>query len=227
MWLTALILGVAGSIHCLGMCGPLMLAATVKNPSALQGRLIYNTGRIITYAILGAIVASFGLILPLSKYQNGLSILLGAALFAVAIGKSRSIHIPGVTAVLQPVTAKLKSLFGRYLSRKSKGAMFILGALNGLLPCGLTAVALAWCITLRGPVDGFNFMLIFGAGTLPAMLGLGSLLPILVKKFSLNLQKVTTALLILSGCILIARAFLVHLSHPSTGGGVLEIVVCQ
>ncbi len=106
-------------------------------------------------------------------------------------------------------------------------SILLLGALNGLLPCGLTFIALTWCITLRGPLDGFNFMLLFGAGTLPAMLGLTGMIDWIVRKFSWNLQKVTTTLLLLSGAALILRVFVVHLPHASSAHHTLIDILCR
>ena len=102
----------------------------------------------------------------------------------------------------------------------------MLGVLNGILPCGLTLVALTWCLTLRGPGDGFNFMFLFGAGTLPVMLGVTGVFPVLVKKINWSIHRLTTAMLILSGCLLIARVFLVHIPHAPSGG-IVDIIMCK
>lgn len=225
MWWTALILGFAGSVHCLGMCSPLVMAVSGVSRTAVLNRFIYNAGRILTYGVLGAIVASVGLIIPLHKYQNILSIALGIALLVIGLGGIRHLHIPIVTTPLQQVSARIKSSFRNYLTQKTRGAMFAMGALNGLLPCGLTLLALTWCITLRGPVDGLNFMLLFGAGTLPVMLGFTSIVPVLSKTLRWDQAKLTTTMLIASGCLLIARVFIVHIPHQEAGG--LVDVICR
>jgi sulfite exporter TauE/SafE len=111
---------------------------------------------------------------------------------------------------------------------KSHAAMFIMGSLNGFLPCGLSLIALTWCLTLRGPVDGFNFMLAFGAGTLPVMAGFTGFLPTVIQKFRLSLHKATTSMLIISGLILIIRVFIVHMPHTSTArAGMMDFILCQ
>ncbi len=74
MLITALIMGFAGSLHCAGMCSPLVMAMTSMKRGALINKLIYNSGRILTYGFFGALVSSVGAILPLSKYQNLFSI---------------------------------------------------------------------------------------------------------------------------------------------------------
>ncbi len=226
MELTALILGFAGSLHCLGMCSPLIMAVTATKPGALLNRTVYNAGRILTYACMGAVVSGVAFMLPLHRFQNILSILLGVVLLVIGLGGLRSLKIPIVTSLVQRLTLRLKNRFAHHLKQKTRGAIFMLGALNGVLPCGLTIIALTWCLTLRGPLDGFNFMLLFGAGTLPVMLGLTGILPALARKRHWNIHRLTTSMIILSGCVLIARVFLVHLPHEPAGN-LMEIIMCQ
>jgi sulfite exporter TauE/SafE len=111
-----------------------------------------------------------------------------------------------------------------YAPRKSKLSVALLGAINGLLPCGLTSIALASCLTLDRVVDGFSFMLLFGAGTLPAMLGLTRIVAWFARKHLLSTQALMTVLLILSGCVLIIRVLV--MTHPpsGTGSGFAEIL---
>lgn len=226
MWMTALILGFAGSLHCLGMCSPLAMAVTSLTPSAFMNRVVYNSGRILTYASIGAVVSSAGLLLPLHRYQNIISIVAGIALLLLGAGGLKKITVPGLSSLVYKLSAAVKYRFSLVLKQKKLSSMFILGALNGLLPCGLTALALTWCLTLRGPAGGFNFMLLFGAGTLPVMLGFTALLPVVVKKYNWNLHRLTTGMLILSGCVLISRVFLVHLPHAPSSN-IVEIIMCK
>lgn len=228
MQLTALILGFAGSLHCIGMCSPLAIAITSLSKGALVNRILYNAGRIFTYAILGAIVGLSGYILPFTGFQNLISITLGIVLLVTGIAGMGRIHIPVVTSVMQQFSTFLKKTFSDLLQQKNKTAVILLGAVNGLLPCGLTFLALTFCLTLKGPWDGFNFMLLFGAGTLPAMLGFTSLISPVAKRFKFNLNQVATGLMILSGCLLIARVFLNHPTDTSHHAHTLmEIVLCR
>ena len=228
MWITALVIGFAGSLHCLGMCSPLAMAVTSMKPSAVFNRALYNAGRISMYAFMGAVVSGVGYILPFHHYQNIVSITLGLALLIIGLGGIQKIHIPGLTTLVLRLNSVLKTLFARHLKQNTRRAIFILGTLNGLLPCGLTLIALTYCLTLKGPVHGFNFMLLFGAGTLPVMLGFTAILPLLVKKFNWNIQRMTTAMLILSGCVLIARVFIIHIPHAtSLNDGLMDIVLCR
>lgn len=227
MFFTALVMGFAGSLHCIGMCSPLAMAVSNLNSRATLNRVIYNAGRILTYGILGAVVGTIGWVLPFGNFQNLLSIVLGVSLLLLGVLGVSNINVPLLTGILQRATTKLKLLFGRFLQRKSYVSVFVLGSLNGLLPCGLTFLALTFCLTLNGPVDSFNYMLLFGMGTLPAMLGLTTLLMTLVKRFNISLKKLTTTMLILSGCLLIARVFIFHQHAMPEEYSVVDIIMCR
>lgn len=227
MWSTAIILGFAGSMHCLGMCSPLVMAVTLARPSALLNRILYNTGRLAVYGCMGAIVSGAGTMLPARGWQDLFSVTLGVILLLAGVGAIRRMDVPVVTRVLQHLSAFLKGLFGRYLQHKNRMSMLLLGALNGLLPCGLTFVALTWCLTLRGPLDGLNFMLLFGAGTLPAMLGMAGIMKRISGKLHWNIRSVTTALLVVSGSLLILRVFLVHIPQAASGHHTLIDILCR
>lgn len=224
---TAFILGFTGSLHCLGMCSPLAMSVTRISSSAFLNRLLYNTGRILTYGVFGSLVASFGLAVPLLRYQNLVSILLGTALIVVGLTRS-PIRIPGVTRALGAVSNQVKQWFSKALKRKTLFSTFLLGSLNGILPCGLSFLALTYCLTLAGPADGFLFMLMFGAGTLPVMLGFTEIFQWAIDRFRFNPAAMTTALVVFSGVFLIARVFIVHAAHaPSLQQGVVDIILCR
>ena len=227
MLVTALIMGFAGSLHCVGMCSPLAMAVSNMNPQAFLNRIIYNIGRMLMYGILGTLIASAGYIIPISKFQNLVSILLGIALLLIGVGLLKA-NIPFLTKVVTTFTGFIKNLFAKYLTRKSYRSVFLLGMLNGLLPCGLVLIALTYSLTLQSPWQGFIFMVVFGAGTLPVMLGLTSIISQLVQRFNFSLRHITTGMLIASGILLIARVFIVQLPHhPNIQQGVIDIVLCR
>jgi sulfite exporter TauE/SafE len=223
MLITAIILGFAGSLHCAGMCSPLAFAVINKNGGAVRSRVLYNAGRILTYCILGAIVSSIGFMLPLTA-QYILSITLGVALLVIGITGS-NLKAPLLAPVLH-FTTFLKTRFAKFLQRKSDSSIFAMGVLNGLLPCGLTFLALTSCITLAHPLDGFIFMAVFGAGTLPVMFGLVSVIPFFAKRLNVSIGRLSTIMLIAAGCLLIARVLLVE-PHVHTATQPDQIVICK
>lgn len=213
MWITALVLGLAGSLHCAGMCSPLAMSVTSLRGPFLMNRLLYNSGRVFTYGLLGALVSAFGQLFSFSAFQNILSLGLGSTLVLLGIGGISGLRIPVVTSAIQKFTSWLKVLFGKFLERKTYSAIAFMGVLNGLLPCGLTYLALTYCLVLQGPLDGFNFMVLFGAGTLPVMLGFTWAIQYLVKRFRLNFNCISTVLLIFLGCLLVGRIFIQPAHH--------------
>jgi sulfite exporter TauE/SafE len=184
LW-TAFMLGLVGSLHCAGMCGPLALALpqTGDRPASFfVGRVAYNLGRIVTYCVLGLIFGLIGKTLLLAGIQRWLSIALGVALLAGLFASRR-------LALWRPVTAlvdRVKAGMGFLLRRRSADALLVLGLLNGLLPCGLVYVACAGATATGDLFQGALYMLAFGLGTVPMMLAIslsGKLVP-----FSLRLR---------------------------------------
>lgn len=221
MLTTALILGFAGSLHCAGMCSPLAFAVTSK--SGLANKILYNVGRIFMYCLMGAVVSSIGVVLPV-YVQYAISITLGVALLIIGITGS-NFKIPLLTPLIR-VTSFIKAQFSNFLQQKRYGSVFMMGILNGILPCGLTFLALTACITLNGPIGGFIFMAAFGAGTLPVMLGLISIIPFFAKHFKFNVAKLSVAMQLAAGCLLIVRVLLVDPGAHLPVTGVDQITIC-
>ncbi len=210
MWMAALLLGLAGSFHCAGMCSPLIMAVTgIRHPFFVR-KVIYNTGRIFSYMILGALATGLGSHFQFNGFQDVLSVVLGFVLIILGVSGASRFRIPVVTSLILRFTSILKRAFGKLLTHKNNGSMFLMGTLNGILPCGLTYLALSFCFILQAPIDGATFMLLFGAGTLPVMLGFTSLLHVSLKRFNLSWKRLTTTLLIITGILLVARAFIPH-----------------
>ncbi len=227
MVLTALIMGLTGSLHCVGMCSPLAMAVGNMSARTFLNRIIYNAGRIVTYGLLGLAIAGVGLAFPVSKFQNLVSILLGIILLLAGTGLMK-VNIPILSRAIGTLTFTLKNIFTRFLNRKNFGSVFLLGTLNGILPCGLVWIALTYSFTLQSAMEGFSFMILFGIGTLPVMLGFTSVITQLLKRFNFNFRRITSAMLILSGILLIVRVFIVHLPHQhSLQQGVVDIVLCN
>jgi uncharacterized protein len=207
MWWTALIMGFAGSLHCAGMCSPLAMAVTSQKPFLLS-KVIYNSGRIFTYGILGAIAASFGSLFMITPYQGIISFVIGALFLLMGIGAISGVRIPYITTALNRFTGRLKNLFNFWLKKKNNLAVLIMGMLNGLLPCGLTYLALTYCFIMPSVSEGFWFMILFGAGTWPVMIGFTWLLSIGFGKIKVNYQRITTVVFIMIGAWLLARVMI-------------------
>ena len=170
LW-TAFLLGLLGSLHCAGMCGPLVLAlpgTAGGRASWLVGRLAYNAGRIATYTVLGAGFGLIGHTVTIAGWQRWLSLGAGLTLLIALIASSRfALGAPAIATV-----GWLKSAFAALLRRRSHAALIGLGALNGFLPCGLVYAATAGAVVSTRVIDGAFYMFVFGLGTLPMMLGI-------------------------------------------------------
>jgi hypothetical protein len=170
--LASFFIGLFGSAHCIGMCGPIAIALPVPNSnniSFVAGRLLYNIGRVATYSFLGAVFGLLGSRLVISGFQQSVSIALGVAIvIAVLIPPKYKAKITQ-HQVVQKVTLPLKSGISDLFKRGTFSALFLIGILNGFLPCGLVYVALAGAIASGNAISGSAVMILFGLGTVPTM----------------------------------------------------------
>jgi len=168
----AFALGLLGSLHCAAMCGPLLLALPVAAGGAgrfIAGRLVYQFGRVLTYALLGVFAGLVGQSVFLAGFQRRLSLALGVAvLVGFFVSKKIAVSAPVVRLVLA-----LKNLMAVQLRRRDFRSLALLGMLNGLLPCGLVYAALANAATAKNIPLAVAQMTVFGLGTLPMMLAIG------------------------------------------------------
>jgi sulfite exporter TauE/SafE len=173
--ITGFILGLTSSLHCIGMCGPIAMAVPVNrknNWTILGGVLQYNLGRIFTYSILGLLIGSIGLTIHTFGILQWLSIISGILLIAYAwrkwLGKSFHLNIPSFN-----VNGFVSKGIGTILRSKFPFKLPLLGAMNGLLPCGMVYVALMNALLTGTQGSSALAMIAFGVGTLPSMIAVG------------------------------------------------------
>jgi sulfite exporter TauE/SafE len=169
--LTAFLTGILGSFHCVGMCGPIAFALQGKKEQGwlfYAGRLLYNFGRIQSYALLGIVSGAFGLGVKLAGIQQGLSIFIGILIiFSVVYTRWFGRGNRFSTFSLLPANFIVKLFHS-----KSIWAAYIIGVLNGFLPCGFVYIAILGATVTQGIWEGALFMACFGLGTLPMMYGI-------------------------------------------------------
>ena len=180
-------LGLLGTGHCVGMCGPLVLALPARH-GRLSAQVLYHVGRITTYTIVGAVLGAVGAGLAglgdgdgadlgrMAQVQVVLSIISAALLLWFGLGRLGILREPAWMAVASP--AKLPGFAGvqRAASTGRPGvSMVLLGLMLGLLPCGLSFAAFAAALPAGGAWQGGARLLAFGLGTLPGLLLLGTL----------------------------------------------------
>lgn len=172
LW-TAFTIGLFGSLHCVGMCGPIALAMPYGTQNRWQtiGKiLLYNLGRTATYVLLGIIIGLLGEGIFLAGMQRWLSVFMGVGILVIAMFsinvESRLLKASGIGRFYFFV----KSQLGKHLKNDSRLAFFQTGFLNGFLPCGLVYMAIIGAVTI-GSIEGSAlYMFLFGLGTIPLML---------------------------------------------------------
>ena len=204
---TAFIMGLAGSLHCVGMCGPLALSLPVShsdNLSRFAGGTLYNLGRILSYSILGLIFGSIGKLIISSHWQSRLSLVLGVLILLYLFVPKRYLHFSKPTVLNKPFLALRKQL-GKLFQSKNLSSLFFIGILNGLLPCGLVYLALTSSVIIGSSLNGALFMSFFGLGTFPAMMATIILGNYLNQQIRLKINKAVPVLLFVMATLLVLR----------------------
>lgn len=166
----AFFIGLFGSLHCVGMCGPLAFAIPAGQKGwgyIVADKFLYNLGRILSYTTIGLLIGFIGRQLWISGLQQGIS--LASGLLIVLAGFSRMFKIRlfnsrSSSRFLAPVSKAINYAI------QHRAGNFAIGVLNGLLPCGFVYLALVGAINTASPLSAAQYMFWFGVGTFPLML---------------------------------------------------------
>lgn len=203
----AFLLGVFGSFHCLGMCGPIVMALPFGGETMatkFRTALLYNAGRVLTYMLMGILLGMLGQNLALWGVQRWVSILLGVAMVSfvawpVFWKKSSDAFYSNIWNGL------LGSTMGKLLARKGPWSELSIGILNGLLPCGLVYLALAGALVRPQAFEGGLYMLFFGLGTFPLMATLVLAKNLVSLKWRNQIRRAVPVLIVFLGLLFILR----------------------
>lgn len=204
-------LGLFGSLHCIGMCGPLAIAFCNKPNQNKKQKLInalqYNLGRTTTYTLLGIVFGLIGSFLFIVDLQKYLSIFIGAVLILSVLFTFNLESRLYKFKPLNKFNSFIQKSISKLLSKAHNKSTFMLGMVNGLLPCGLVYLAIAGSIASTSILEGAMFMMLFGFGTIPALffLILGS--QSISLKYRSYFRKVLPVVNLIFGCFLIYRGF--------------------
>lgn len=215
---TALLLGLGGGLHCAGMCGPLVLGLPgPRAAGATQRRFLYQAGRLAVYVLLGASAGALGHSLALFGVERWVSLSAG---LAIAAGMAWGRFAGGGRWWSLRLSRLRQWLFPR-LNPGSSVAFATYGALNGLLPCGLVYVACAAAAATGGWWSGANYMLWFGLGTVPILLGISLSHRALPSSLRLRLQTLSPLSVALVAGMLILRGLALGIPYlsPALGTG--------
>ncbi|MFA5403346.1 MAG: sulfite exporter TauE/SafE family protein [Ignavibacteria bacterium] len=171
-----LIIGFLGSLHCIGMCGPIALAlpsGSFRSFSFYIGRILYNFGRVITYSFFGLIFGMLGKSFSFIsiEFQQGVTIATGVVILLIIILPSGVKQKISDRLSFINFTNKIKSYFSSLFKKGSLGSLFFIGILNGFLPCGFVYLGLAGALVTGEVSSGIFYMALFGLGTIPVMFG--------------------------------------------------------
>lgn len=172
MLISALIFGLLGSLHCVGMCGPIAFMLPVEHKKPLKKFFqisSYHIGRLFAYAIIGLIFGILGKSFSLFGMQQQLSIAVGILMILAVILPNKQFRNNKVTAFFYKFVGKIKQNLGASLKKKTADTFLTIGFLNGFLPCGLVYIAVFAAIAAGSLVQSSLYMVFFGLGTIPLM----------------------------------------------------------
>lgn len=205
-------MGLLGSFHCVGMCGPIVLAVPGKT---LLAKLSYNFGRTITYMIMGAIIGFVGEGFSLIGYQQPLSVAVGVAMLLIVLfTRYKHFDLP-MTGVIEKMWIYSKKRLTPLFKSQSPTAPFFIGLINGLLPCGLVYAALFAAISMGGIFESAVYMGMFGLGTTPLLVVLSVFGTIISPAVRIRLNRAVPYFLGLVAILLILRGLNLGIPYVS------------
>ncbi|MRX70184.1 hypothetical protein SAMN06265349_101816 [Flavobacterium resistens] len=208
MLYSAFILGIISSLHCVGMCGPIavMLPVDHQNEAKKVTQVItYHLGRLTAYATIGLIFGLLGRGFFMAGIQQKISIFIGLAMIAVVLIPEKTFANYNFSKPVYKVISKIKSSLGSQFKKKSYKSLFIIGLLNGFLPCGMVYVALFGAIAMQSASLGVLYMLLYGLGTIPLMTIVVYIHSLLKLPFRNKIQKAIPYVAVFIGVLFILR----------------------
>lgn len=197
------VIGLLTSLHCVAMCGGINLSQTVSRnaqmsksgTAVLLPSVLYNSGRVISYTVIGGIVGAVGSVVSFSGTMKGV-VQLAAGVFMIIVGLNMLNLFPG----LRRLTPRMPKVFAKKINQQKSGkSPFIVGLLNGLMPCGPLQAMQLYALSTGSPVKGALSMLLFSLGTVPLMFVLGALSTFLSRKFTAKMMTVSAVLVVVLG----------------------------
>lgn len=226
MLASAILLGLMGSLHCIGMCGPIAFMLPVdrsNNFKRIGQTLLYHLGRLLAYGIIGLLFGLLGKGLYVFGMQQKLSILIGLVMILIVLIPYKVFNRYNLSKPVYRLISKVKNRLGKELKKKSPDTFLTIGFLNGFLPCGLVYMALFGAIAMGNAAQGSLYMVLFGIGTIPLMTTAIYFSGSFKGTTKRRIQKLIPAFVILVGVLFIIRGLGLGIPYISPKP-VLEIV---
>jgi sulfite exporter TauE/SafE len=205
-----------GSVgHCSGMCGGFVIAYTSAKISPKWRKtyqslahLLYSFGRVSSYTFLGFLFGFLGSVIAVSMTTKGvLFIFLGFLMVLMGLslmGKIKFLHFLE-SSIAQ--TSIFKNSFKKIFQKESLGSFYLLGVLNGFIPCGFVYIFLAGAVATASPFEGALIMFLFGLSTIPVLFSLGFVVSFLKSgKFRTVIMNIASIMVIIFGLFMIFKA---------------------
>jgi hypothetical protein len=208
MLISALIFGLLGSFHCVGMCGPIAFLLPVDRHNPVKRVLqimSYHAGRLLTYGSIGLLFGFLGRRLDLFGFQQYISVAVGVLMVLAILVPSKVFGRYNGSSFMYRWVGKVKNALGAELKRKSMDSFFTIGFLNGFLPCGLVYMAVFASIAAGSAFEGGVYMVFFGLGTIPLMTTATYLGNFLNATFKQRILKVIPVFVVIVGVLFILR----------------------
>ena len=208
MLVSAFILGLLGSFHCVGMCGPIAFMLPVDRSNTFKKITqiaIYHFGRLLAYSIIGLIFGLIGKSLYIFGFQQQLTIIIGVLMILVVLIPQQTFNKYNFSRPVYRLISKVKSALGSAMKKKTMDTFLTIGFLNGFLPCGLVYMALFAAIAGGNAINGILYMAVFGLGTIPLMTTTIYFSQFLKGKARQRIQKAIPVFVILIGALFIIR----------------------
>ena len=207
MLLSGFIFGLLGSFHCIGMCGPIafMLPVDRKNNTKRFFQIFsYHVGRLFTYSLIGLIFGLLGKGISIFGFQQQLSILAGIFIILITLLPNLFKKV-NVANKISSIILKVKSALGQELKRKGNDTFFLVGFLNGFLPCGLVYMAVLGALATSNTLNAVLYMTLFGLGTVPLMTAFVYLGNIINNNWKNKIRKIIPIVVVCIGVLFILR----------------------
>ncbi|WP_027627887.1 sulfite exporter TauE/SafE family protein [Ruminiclostridium cellobioparum] len=223
-------IGLLTSLHCVAMCGGINLSVCVQYKASggdskyakLKPSLLYNAGRVISYTLVGGIVGGLGSVISFSGTAKGIVAIL-SGVFMVIMG----LNMLNIFPALRKLNPRMPKIFAKKVHENSgsRGPL-VVGLLNGLMPCGPLQAMQIYALGTGSIMAGALSMFLFSLGTVPLMFGFGAVSSFLSGKFTHRMMKVSAALVLILGIVMLNRGLalsgfntnIVFGATPATGG---------
>ncbi|MHC5309396.1 sulfite exporter TauE/SafE family protein [Myroides sp. LJL116] len=218
MLISALLLGLISSLHCIGMCGPIVMVLPIhtnNHTTRVLQLCTYHLGRLLSYSLMGLVFGLLGKGFFLAGLQQQLSILVGIMMIVYVLVPVQKLGKLGFLKPVFRLVQYLKMKLGAQFKKKSYRSLFTIGFFNGFLPCAMVYVALFGALAMQNLWLGGLYMFVYGLGTIPLLSTILIARDLFTPKLRNAILKYYPILIVLFGMLFIVRGLGLDISFLS------------